>query len=346
MSVVYNILLDNGEKTVATYSNEKLSCGDKVAVNIPELDDQFAGTVTSLFNVDDEIDTSAYASVVGLLSEADLKRISHLKEEERELVSSVQEIAKSLGLEMSVFQVSLSLTRGHCRVYYTADSRVDYREFVRQFSRVVRSRIDMHQVGARDRARLVGGIGTCGLKLCCASFLNSFDGIGIQMAKNQLLAINIPKLSGQCGKLICCLKYEDGAYSASRPLFPKIGTEVTYEGNLMKVDSINILSSTVHLRSEEKSVTLSLDDFNRVKKGLALNEKKSDIDAELDNLSKAISSTFGSETVLDKKKDINKQQENRNNSKRDNNYYKNQKNNKYRQNKKYHYHNNNNKKGA
>ena len=110
---------------------------------------------------------------------------------------------------------------------------------------------------------MVGGLGMCGLSLCCSTFLNEFDGISINRAKNQMLAINIPKLSGHCGKLMCCLKYEDDAYTDLKKQYPEIGREVFIDKVRHKVGSINVISGTVRLDNDEGFVFLSLDDFNK-----------------------------------------------------------------------------------
>jgi len=123
----------------------------------------------------------------------------------------------------------------------------------------------MRQVGPRDKAKMVGGLGICGLKLCCSTFLNAFEGITIAMAKNQMLAINIPKLSGQCGKLICCLKYENEAYEDAKKGFPKPGSSLKVAGNMMKVNSINVLNKTINLYGGEGTYqTITLDEYQKI----------------------------------------------------------------------------------
>ena len=123
------------------------------------------------------------------------------------------------------------------------------------------TRIELRQIGSRDKAKLVGGIGLCGLPLCCATFLNEFDGISINRAKNQMLAINIPKLSGHCGKLLCCLKYEDEAYTELKKDFPPLGYKVFINKVEFTVTSVNVVSKMIKIDSEEDTMFLSLEDF-------------------------------------------------------------------------------------
>ena len=123
-----------------------------------------------------------------------------------------QERARELGLEMKVSRVDFPLYRGQATFYFTSEGRVDFRQLVRDLSRRFSTRVRMVQIGARDEARLLGGIGVCGLTLCCSTWLKDFRPISIQMAKRQNLSLNPSKISGQCGRLLCCLAYEDDQY--------------------------------------------------------------------------------------------------------------------------------------
>ena len=125
-----------------------------------------------------------------------------------------RERAKNLGLEMKVSRVDFALDGSKAVVYFTAEGRIDFRKLVREVSRRFSARIKMMQVGARDEAGLIGGIGVCGRTLCCSTWLQDFRPISIQMAKRQSLSLNPSKISGQCGRLLCCLAYEDDQYQA------------------------------------------------------------------------------------------------------------------------------------
>jgi len=144
---------------------------------------------------------------------------------------------------------------------YVSDDRVDFRELLKLLAQKLRCRIELRQIGARDRSKAVGGIGPCGLPLCCSTFLSDFEGISINMAKNQLLALNIQKLSGQCGKLVCCLKYEDEYYTKLKEGLPKLGQRVTYNHQEYKVTSLNVLSRMIKLDNKEESLLLTIDEF-------------------------------------------------------------------------------------
>ena len=177
------------------------------------------------------------------------------------------EICKSevekLGLDMRLICSEYTLDKSKIIFTYVADDRVDFRELLKVLASKLRTRIELRQIGSRDKAKLVGGIGMCGLPLCCSTFLNEFDGISISRAKNQMLAINIPKLSGHCGKLLCCLKFEDDAYTDLKAFFPDIGTKVFIDKIEHTVTSINVISKTVRVDSENDIKILSLEDFKK-----------------------------------------------------------------------------------
>lgn len=196
------------------------------------------------------------------------------KSEEREeaIVKTTQACSDNLKLNMKVLNAHLDVDEDKVLITFTAEQRVDFRELVKILCGEFRLRIELRQIGPRDQARVIGGLGPCGLPLCCSTFLKSFDGISISMAKNQLLAINIPKLSGQCGKLMCCLKFEDAAYSELRPLYPKIGEKFQYRNSQYEVTGLNLLNDTITAYNGENYETFSKEDFERVKKGLGKKE--------------------------------------------------------------------------
>jgi cell fate regulator YaaT (PSP1 superfamily) len=180
-----------------------------------------------------------------------------------------QQIADQLKLNMKVMKSYLDINEDKVLVTFTSDARVDFRELVRILSGTFHLKIELRQIGPRDQAKLVGGLGPCGLPLCCSTFLKSFDGISISMAKNQLLSINIPKLSGQCGKLMCCLKFEDEAYSKIRPLFPKIGEKFDYNNKHYEVTGLNLLIGNITTYNGDSYETFTKEEYERVKKGLS-----------------------------------------------------------------------------
>ena len=170
---------------------------------------------------------------------------------------------KKLNLDMNLISCEYTLDKSKVLFSYLADDRVDFRELLKVLASKLHTRIELRQIGSRDKAKMIGGLGVCGLPLCCSSFLSEFDGISINRAKNQMLAINIPKLSGQCGKLICCLKYEDDAYTEERKNFPDLGSKYFIDKVEYTVTSINILSRIVKIANEDDIKFISLEDFKK-----------------------------------------------------------------------------------
>ena len=183
---------------------------------------------------------------------------------------------KNLNMDMTLISCEYTLDKSKVIFSYVADERVDFRELLKVLASKLRTRIELRQIGSRDKSKLVGGIGMCGLKLCCATFLNEFDGISINRAKNQMLAINIPKLSGHCGKLLCCLKYEDDIYTEEKKDFPPIGYKVFIDKTEYEVTAINVVSRMVKIDNPDDSKFLTLEEFVKQTKFKPRKEVKKD----------------------------------------------------------------------
>ena len=168
---------------------------------------------------------------------------------------------KKLNLDMNLISCEYTLDKSKVLFSYLADDRVDFRELLKVLAAKLHTRIELRQIGSRDKAKMIGGLGSCGLPLCCSTFLNEFDGISINRAKNQMLAINIPKLSGQCGKLICCLKYEDDCYTEERKKYPELGSRYFIDKVEYTVTGVNILSSVIKVENADDVKFLPFEDF-------------------------------------------------------------------------------------
>lgn len=192
----------------------------------------------------------------------------------KEAKQRCQNEADKLELGMKVISAEYTLDRSKITFIYLADDRVDFRELLKILASIFRCRIDLRQVGTRDKAKIVSGIGPCGRELCCARYISEFDRISINMAKNQLLALNVAKLSGQCGNLMCCLKYEDEAYKDLKKGLPKLNSYIEYEGEKFKITSMNVIVRNCKLENREHAIFISLDDLLKNGKVLKPNEKK------------------------------------------------------------------------
>lgn len=191
----------------------------------------------------------------------DLDNYAKNKDLAADAMKTCDESIRKLGLDMHLISAEYTLDRSKVIFSYVADERVDFRELLKELASIFKCRIELRQIGPRDKAKFIGGIGTCGMETCCSRFLPDFDVISINMAKNQLLALNIQKLSGQCGKLLCCLKYEDDLYKELRANLPKMNELLEYKGKKYRVSSMNMLSGIAKLENREEAVILTLNEL-------------------------------------------------------------------------------------
>ena len=209
--------------------------------------------------------------VIRKANEEDLKQLERNRNDAVQAKQICQEESDKLNLDMNVISAEYTLDRAKVTFTYLADDRVDFRELLKVLASIFHCRIDLRQVGTRDKAKMVSGIGVCGRELCCARFIGDFDRISINMAKNQLLALNVQKLSGQCGNLMCCLRFEDEAYKELRKELPKLNSQVEYEGERYRITSMNVIAKNCKLENPEHAIFISLDDliskgkYNKVK---------------------------------------------------------------------------------
>lgn len=167
-------------------------------------------------------------------------------------------------LDMKLVDVEYTFDRNKVIFYFTADGRVDFRELVKDLAAIFRTRIELRQIGVRDEAKMLGGIGPCGRMLCCSTFLGDFDPVSIKMAKDQNLSLNPTKISGLCGRLMCCLKYENDEYEEAKKQLPDIGEWVKTPEGSGKVVGLNILERVlqVNLKEQERVLEFTLEEIN------------------------------------------------------------------------------------
>ena len=214
--------------------------------------------------------------VLRLADEEDLRNYDENIEYAREAMAVCEQEIKELELEMRLLSAEYMLDRSKILFVYQADHRVDFRELLKRLGAKLHCRIELRQIGERDKAKMVGGIGLCGMECCCARFKTKTDVISINMAKNQLLALNTEKLSGMCGKLMCCLKYEDANYKELTAGLPKMGAHVEYEGAMYRVTSMNVMTNEARLENSETYQIITIDDLREktiVRKGVAIARK-------------------------------------------------------------------------
>lgn len=181
----------------------------------------------------------------------DIERYQENFEKAKEALTVCQKEIKKLNLDMNLIESEYTLDQSKLIFTYAAEERVDFRELLKCLANIFHCRIELRQVGPRNKAKMVGGLGQCGRELCCAKFMNDFEMISINMAKNQLLALNIQKLSGQCGKLKCCLKFEDSQYKEMRKGLPKMNSKIIFEGRQYRITSMNVIVKQAKIENKE-----------------------------------------------------------------------------------------------
>lgn len=241
-----------------------LKLSDKVVLYIDGSYD--IGTVVSeekLLDVS-KIDKNVY-KIIRKVNEYDLKRIKENDLKAEEAYRTIKNICHSNELPIKVVKTLYSFDRSKLYVYYTLEKQVDLKKLVKDLAHKFRTRIVMKQIGPRDETKLLGGIGMCGYELCCKRWIKKFESISVEMARTQQLALNIPKLSGVCNRLKCCLYFEYGFYKECVEKFPKVGSKVkTKDGREGKVVSIDCIKEVVNVEFRENDET--------VLKALSINE--------------------------------------------------------------------------
>jgi cell fate regulator YaaT (PSP1 superfamily) len=198
-------------------------------------------------------------------TEADAKKVEENKVKEREAFKICEEKIAYRKLDMHLVNVEYTFDIGKIIFYFTADGRIDFRELVKDLAAIFRTRIELRQIGVRDEAKMLGGIGCCGRPLCCATFLGDFEPVSIRMAKDQNLSLNPTKISGICGRLLCCLKYENDMYAGKKKCKRKEPTTVPKPGMMVMTPSGE--GRVMHISRSDQTVSVELSPGNRITVG-------------------------------------------------------------------------------
>ena len=205
---------------------------------------------------DREIDESTFNNpikpIIRIATDDDMKRIERNKAKEKEAFRICEAKIAAHKLNMNLIDVECTFDNNKLLFYFTAENRVDFRELVKDLAAVFKTRIELRQIGVRDEARMLGGIGICGRPLCCSKWLNDFHPVSIKMAKQQNLSLNPSKISGSCGRLMCCLNFEDKTYKELRKGMPKDNERVETPGGLAKVVKVDYFNGRINTRAIER----------------------------------------------------------------------------------------------
>ncbi len=239
---------DYGSTVYATKDcSEEVLAGDTVVLR-SEKGLDWGKVVSSLFL---EEEASVQYKIERKATPDDLERISKEKEEISEVMRIIRDKVHYHNLDMNLISAEYTFDRGKLIVYFVAEDRVDFRQLVRDLARTFKTRIEMRQIGVRDGAKMLGGLGICGRELCCHRFLREFKSMSIKMAKDQNLSLNPHKISGICGRLMCCLGYEWDVYREMLKKLPKIGQSVETSQGVGRVVELDILKGVVKVELGE-----------------------------------------------------------------------------------------------
>lgn len=229
---------------------------------------EYGRVVTDKKKVDKEAVSDELKPVLRIATREDKDAALENLKKEKEAFSICSQKIREHKLEMKLVATEYTFDNNKVLFYFTADGRVDFRELVKDLASIFRTRIELRQIGVRDEAKMLGGIGICGRALCCSSYLSEFIPVSIKMAKEQSLSLNPTKISGVCGRLMCCLKNEQETYEYLNKKLPNIGDAVkTSDGRTGEVQRVNILRQNVKLIVEDDNgdkeiVEYKLDDLN------------------------------------------------------------------------------------
>lgn len=248
-------------------SNLTPNIGEEVIVNtIRGIELGFC--CSEVFELDIKELNSELKDIVRIATEEDKLSYRKNKEDETGVVEKTKQFSKELDLPIKVLEAEYTLDRAKLIVYFESENRVDFRELVRKLAEVYHTRIELRQVGSRDGAKAFGGIGPCGLIVCCKTFITEFENVSVKMAKNQNLSLNPVKISGNCGKLLCCINYENELYKELRKHAPDVGDIVKAPEGDAKVLSCDVLNRNCkvkYLGEDNKFAYLKLEEIEFVK---------------------------------------------------------------------------------
>ena len=224
---------------------------------------EFATCTEGNHDVDDKLVVKPLCAMVRMATDSDRRTVEYNRKRESEAFDICEKKIADHGLEMKLVNVSCSFDGSKIIFFFTADGRVDFRELVRDLASVFRARIELRQIGVRDEAKMIGGLGICGRPFCCSQFLDGFMPVSIKMAKTQNLSLNPTKISGTCGRLMCCLKYEQNAYEDAAKRRPKVESFVQTPDGPGNVKSVDLLREKVKVCLDSAAPSEPLKTYRR-----------------------------------------------------------------------------------
>lgn len=239
--------------------NIKANVGDRVIVETVR-GIECGEVVIANRQIEDNMINSPLKPIIRLADANDMKTLEKNKLREKDAFRICEEKIAARKLKMNLVDVECTFDNNKLLFYFTAENRVDFRELVKDLASVFRTRIELRQIGVRDEAKILGGLGICGREFCCKGYMGDFQPVSIKMAKEQGLSLNPTKISGTCGRLMCCLKNEQNVYEELLKITPKMGAVVvTPDGDKGKVEDVNLITGKLRVKTEKSEVPVTLD---------------------------------------------------------------------------------------
>ncbi|MBR4261946.1 MAG: stage 0 sporulation family protein [Bacilli bacterium] len=264
MKEVVSIQFINSNRLYYFDSNKiELNDNDKVIVET-EKGLQYGTVINSKLEISEKKLVLPLKKVIRKANKEDLKQQETNEKDSKKALKKAIKIAQELDLKMNIISATFTFDRKELMFNFLADDRIDFRELAKKLAAIYKTRIELRQIGIRDKAKEIGGIGPCGRFLCCSTFLNDFSSVSINMAKNQYIALNPTKINGACGRLLCCFNYEDEQYLEMKKDYPAVGSSITIDGEKAKVITHNLFKgSYVVEKSNKEQVEIFLDESSK-----------------------------------------------------------------------------------
>lgn len=254
---------------------------------------EFGECVIGPKNISEEEIVSPLKNVLRIADSEDMTKHEENKKKEKEALDICLNKISEHNLNMKLIDVEYTFDNNKVIFYFTAEGRVDFRELVKDLATIFKTRIELRQIGVRDEAKMIGGLGPCGRPLCCSSFLGDFASVSIKMAKEQNLSLNPTKISGICGRLMCCLNYEQSTYEDIRRRLPKVGSIVETPEGQGEVIGNSTVKETVKVKmknsfDEEVIISVNINEVQLIAGGYEDNINDADLKEEIDIVDKTI----------------------------------------------------------
>ncbi len=255
MKYIIGISLDNTEN-IEYYFTSKLELKKGITVVVENSDNTLhLGYIsTNIHPIDESKLHKNLGHIVRIATKKDYQKYQSNLKLAHQSLKRCRQLVKKYNLNMNIIDASFTLDQSQLLFSFYSDNRVDFRDLARDLAAIYKTRIELHQIGVRDKAKKVGGVGICGQKLCCSRFINEFDSVSISMAKNQNLSLNPNKINGVCGRLLCCLKYENCCYKELKKKLPQVGQVVELESVKGKVVSVDVLRQSYEIENMNKEI--------------------------------------------------------------------------------------------